>query len=405
MGLLAISLVAMQVYREQMRYRSLQSELILISSAEFELFNVDFWAETLVHIVSKKVDAYKLTPKDRLALEQKVTELLDELATTLLEANRAQLDRERGLFRKFKKNIEIEFIKIFYQSQKENFPALAKKFVDYLEQPENRKQLVNYLKKLLEEARRGTKSKVDEALLDSLVIKHGYQDLASTKAGLREDLAMMKAAIQPYQFAIIAFGILAIGYLMFKSYHSNAELASMMVISMIFLGLGVGLPMLSLDARILHFEMKVLGEDIILTDQVLFFKSKSILEVFWLMINQGSINLTIVGVLIVTFSVIFPLIKIMIMFRNIVSNNGITKQERFFLERSSKWSMADVMVVAIFMAYIGFKALVDDQLSQLNINSSNIQLLTMNHSSVEFGFYAFFIFLMISLVLSSIFKK
>ena len=39
---------------------------------------------------------------------------------------------------------------------------------------------------------------------------------------------------------------------------------------------------------------------------------------------------------------------------------------RFFVLKSGKWSMADVMVVAIFMAYIGFNGIITSQFGQFS---------------------------------------
>ena len=37
---------------------------------------------------------------------------------------------------------------------------------------------------------------------------------------------------------------------------------------------------------------------------------------------------------------------------------------RFFVLKLGKWSMADVMVVAIFMAYVGFNGMIASQLAK-----------------------------------------
>lgn len=62
--------------------------------------------------------------------------------------------------------------------------------------------------------------------------------------------------------------------------------------------------------------------------------------------------------------------------------------------------MADVMVVAIFMAFIGFSGIVSEQLTQLNTISSSLEVITSNASSLQIGFYSFFCFVLLSLFLS-----
>jgi high-affinity nickel permease len=67
--------------------------------------------------------------------------------------------------------------------------------------------------------------------------------------------------------------------------------------------------------------------------------------------------------------------------------------------------MADVMVVAIFMAYIGFSGILTEQLNQIQGLSSQIELLTTNESNLQVGFFAFAMFAVLGLLLSSKLKK
>ena len=70
--------------------------------------------------------------------------------------------------------------------------------------------------------------------------------------------------------------------------------------------------------------------------------------------------------------------------------------------KSGKWSMADVMVVAIFMAYIGFNGIVGNQLDMLRESSESVEIFTTNGTRLLGGFYLFLSFCISSLVLSEI---
>ena len=67
--------------------------------------------------------------------------------------------------------------------------------------------------------------------------------------------------------------------------------------------------------------------------------------------------------------------------------------------------MADVMVVAIFMAFLGFSGILSDQLTQLDSVGKNLELLTTNNSGLQIGFYAFTLFTVLSLLVSDKLKK
>ncbi len=62
--------------------------------------------------------------------------------------------------------------------------------------------------------------------------------------------------------------------------------------------------------------------------------------------------------------------------------------------------MADVMVVAIFMSYIGFSGIVSEQLGQLEGLAKNADILTTNQSSLQTGFFMFAAFVLLSLAIS-----
>jgi hypothetical protein len=53
--------------------------------------------------------------------------------------------------------------------------------------------------------------------------------------------------------------------------------------------------------------------------------------------------------------------------------------------KTGKWSMADVMLVAIFMAYIGFSEIAGEQLRQLEGMTTNMEVLTTNKSNLQIG--------------------
>lgn len=67
--------------------------------------------------------------------------------------------------------------------------------------------------------------------------------------------------------------------------------------------------------------------------------------------------------------------------------------------------MADVMVVAIFMAFIGFNGVVDGQLSSLEDYANAAHVLTTNNSNLESGFYLFTLYCLIGLITSALLPR
>ncbi len=128
---------------------------------------------------------------------------------------------------------------------------------------------------------------------------------------------------------------------------------------------------------------------------------------FWIMITHKDIQMKFVGVLLVTFSIVFPLLKIVSSlgyyynYRNARANPVV----RFFVLKSGKWSMADVMVVAIFMAYIGFNGIISSQFGQLRSAAQEVELLTTNGTSLQPGYYLFLTYTLLALFLSGFLSR
>ena len=62
--------------------------------------------------------------------------------------------------------------------------------------------------------------------------------------------------------------------------------------------------------------------------------------------------------------------------------------------------MADVMVVAIFMAYVGFSGIITNQLGELSSAAQEVAILTTNGTSLQPGYYLFLTYTLLALFLS-----
>ena len=67
--------------------------------------------------------------------------------------------------------------------------------------------------------------------------------------------------------------------------------------------------------------------------------------------------------------------------------------------------MADVMVIAIFMAYIGFNGIITSQLGQLSSAGQELVILTTNGTSLQPGYYLFMAYTVLALSLSELLTR
>ena len=76
------------------------------------------------------------------------------------------------------------------------------------------------------------------------------------------------------------------------------------LICTVFLALGLALPMIDLDARLSTIDVTLLDSNIHFDEQVMYYQSKSIIDVTITLLEGRGIDLKIVGLLILLFSII-----------------------------------------------------------------------------------------------------
>lgn len=162
---------------------------------------------------------------------------------------------------------------------------------------------------------------------------------------------------------------------------------------------GVTTPAIDVEAKISQMIFILMAHPVQFDNQILYFKSKSILEVFRILITHQDLQMKLVGVLVITFSIVFPLLKITSSVAHYLDFHHARKNPLidFFVMKSGKWAMADVMVVAMFMAYIGFDGMITDQLDEPNSGVQDLAILTTNGTSLQPGFYLFLTYTLLAL--------
>jgi uncharacterized paraquat-inducible protein A len=179
--------------------------------------------------------------------------------------------------------------------------------------------------------------------------------------------------------------------------------AVLMLFSIAMLVGGVLSPMLEVEVRVSKIDATLLGTPIEFREQSLYYRSKTVLEVCQTLIEMGRPEMMLVGVLVILFSVVFPVLKMLALaaclFRPaLLRTSRIVKVLAFQL---SKWSMADVMVLAIFMSFVAFNGVISSGFDGLRgmPNVQQVQIPT-SASRILPGYYLFIGFCLSSIVLS-----
>jgi hypothetical protein len=390
-------IVSVLIFQRETQIRSLKEDLIELQDIKYGLFNVDTWKEAVAGVVTKKIREFELTDSNRKEMRIKIHDLL----TKLIDDLEASYEEEKS--KSFGGWLQLGVAKItdtFGQMRKE-IPNFTNTILGYMEDPANKEALRKFILAKMEEYATNTFQETDYTLRNAIIEHYGFDSQSEAIEGMSERLALLKRTKRPWEMLWGALVLSMAGLLLLVRSGSRWFFVIASATAMVLLGLGLVLPMIEIDARISRMSFTLLGEPMLFENQVLYYKSKSILEVVRLMMTQERIDLLLVGFLVLAFSVLFPLSKLVgtgiWLFR---SEEKPGKFLEFIVFRSGKWSMADVMVVAIFMAYIGFSGIISEQLKLIESITIRMEILTTNHSGLLFGFFSFAAFAVVSLLIS-----
>lgn len=138
-----------------------------------------------------------------------------------------------------------------------------------------------------------------------------------------------------------------------------------------------------ISAKVLGFNVNVEIEQEFQGDLYFYYQSKSVMELIYLLFEQRNL---VVGICITLFSVLFPLAKILATLGIVLRPERMAQKKlHYFVKKLGKWSMADVFVVAVFLAYLAF---------------SNMQMGISTSSRVMVGLYFFLGYCLFSLLSS-----
>lgn len=395
--LAALLITAIFIGVTESKRRTVKEDLVELSNIQYGLFNVDEWKKIIENVIEKQVNDFQVTSQNKEDLRKSISGFLN---TELSKLEKIYYKENKKDFMGLVRSSVASITNIFGEIKK-NVPELTHDIIKFLDDPKNKGAIKEYLIEKVHSYADKTFTKMDYTKHDAIIEKYGFNNRKEAVAELYESKETLKNQTQIYKF-ILLFLFLAVGaQLLSKIKFSALHILIFSAICLAFLLLGLIVPMIEIDARIVEINISIIGEAVTFTDQVLFYKSKSILEMIYLMFQQSGLDLLLVGIMILTFSVLFPLSKLI---ASIVASFNPKKQSnkiiKFLVFKTGKWSMADVMVVAIFMAYIGFSGIISEQLKQIDQISESAEILSTNNSSLQLGFFSFTAFAFLGMLLS-----
>jgi hypothetical protein len=396
--LVGIGLLSIIVYLNETEKRKLKEDLIELSKIKYGLFSVDEWKKVLTDIITKKINEFNLEGANQEKMRKELESFLNRQINELEE--RYNEENSKSLLGILVRKPGASIFGIFGQIKKD-IPVITDEILEFLNDSKNKRAIRGYIINKLNQYADKTFAKMDYSTHDQIIKEYKFKDRSETLSGLKSGIEVIESSDRPFQIALMTFAIFTAFFILLAKSISKTEYLMLTIISLLFLVAGLLLPMIEIDARISQMNFQLLGEAVTFQDQVLYYKSKSILEVVKLMITQNRIDLLFVGGLVLVFSVLFPIAKLLSSLAYLYSQKlESNKFIQFIIFKTGKWSMADVMVIAIFMAYIGFSGIITEQLKQIEMITQNIDILTTNKSNLLTGFFTFTSFVILSLLSS-----
>lgn len=387
-----------------------KSDYATLHSAAYGMFNSDVWTDKIAKIVDRKVEDFKLDTDNRDEIRGYIETIIDTLVT---EAERAVKERnsgKRGFFDSLigsTKQIITESI-IDFKDLRKRVPEFTNGVMAEVEKPENQERAKQVIREKLKRFM-ADKFKKNTDMSEYLAILKKYQSTSLEQCNdiLDNHMANTKASMDNSMHIILALAFTVIVFVLFSGVLTSLTLLILSSTTVTLLVSGIMMPMLDIEAKISKLTFTILDTDIVFHNQILFFQSKSISDLVRLLLDSGEARMILVGVLLVMFSIIFPTLKLIAttMYfygRSIIGDNPVT---RFFALKSTKWSMADVFVVSIFMAYLGLDGVVNSELRHLESQGDPVNIITTNGTHLEVGFFLFLGFVLTSFVLSYMVEK
>ena len=390
--------------------RLLRIDLAEIGHARYGMLNADRWVEQIVPILNGNIDQLDLTaqagPSLRPTVEKVLYRLLEQVKEQMSPKPKPAVPGAPVVpvapNAAFAAQANAMMANLMVNNLRPRVPEFARSVLAELGNKENKLAVKNYLAGVLAEGVKGTFSAVDTNGYASILKKNGCADTTACREILGKRIREADSNIASwYLTALGATGLAFILLLARKQALRWFHVAVMLLFCVALLAGGVLSPMIEVEAKISQLSFTFYGQPVAFPEQVLYYQSKSVLEVFRTLITIGEPEMWIVGMLVLMFSVVFPVLKILTLGCCLKRRDWLRDYRivRFFALESSKWSMADVMALAIFMAFVAFNGVISNAMGGMQGPGAQLVIPTDSSKTLA-GFYLFIGFVLASLFLS-----
>lgn len=384
--------------------RDLRADLAELQHVRYGILSADQWRAIIGPILNAQVDKLDLKSQSknlRPMIERSLNSLLDNIKQQMSApkpANSKAPPAPAGF------TAPPVLVNMIINSLRPRVPEYTNIVLAELAKPQNQKAFKESVRSVMTDAVNNTFSTVDMTTYSAILKRYGCSSAPACEELLRNRIKQDDTLLNRYYLIVLASA--ALGFLLLtvrQPVLSRSAVVVLMLFCITMLLGGVLSPMIEVEVRITRLDATLLGSPIEFRDQSLYYRSKTVLELFQTLIEMHRPAMSLVAVLVLLFSVIFPALKMLALsaslFRpSLLRNSRIVKLLAFEL---SKWSMADVMALAIFMSFVAFNGVIESGMAGIRAEPAVQQLVIPTDSSTILpGYYLFIGFCVASIYLS-----
>jgi hypothetical protein len=349
--------------------RLIRTDLAEIQHARYGILSADQWRDIVGPMFNAQVDKLNLEGQSkslRPMVERSLYALLNNIKTQMTSPNAKASGMPGG------GNPMI--VNMIVGTLRPHVPEYTDVVMAELAKPQTQKSFQDSIRRVLADAVKDTFGNTDMTTYNAILKHYGCSSGAVCEVTLANQVKAADKKLTRYYLTVLASA--ALGFILLvagKPTLSRGAVVVLMLFCLAMLVGGVLSPMLEVEVRVTKIDATLLGTPIEFRDQSLYYRSKTVFEVFQTLIQRH----------------LRPAL---------LRTNRLV---RLLASDLSKWSMADVMALAIFMSFVAFNGVISSSWDGLR-DMPNIQqvLIPTNASKILPGYYLFIGFCVSSILLS-----
>ena len=385
------------------RRRDFRTDLAEIEHVRYGLLSADQWRAIIGPILDAQVDKLDLKGQTR-NLRPMVEHSLNSLLDNIKQQMSAPKPSGSSAPAAPRLSAPPMLVNMIINSLRPHVPEYTSVVLAELGKPQNQKAFRESVRSVMTDAVRNTFSSVDMTTYSAILRRYGCSTGPVCEEMLRNRIRDADAQLKRYYLIVLASA--AAGFILLTAGRralSRTAVVVLMLFCIVMLVGGVLSPMMEVEVRITRLDATLLGSPLEFREQSLYYRSKTVLELFETLIEMHRPAMSLVAVLVLLFSVIFPALKMLALSASLLRPSLLRSSRivRLLAFELSKWSMADVMALAIFMSFVAFNGVIESGMAGMRAAPQVKQLaIPTNSSTILPGYYLFVGFCIASIYLS-----